>query len=57
MLCLKLLLILNLTHSVLSKTTFGSIFVSLDGVLCAQGIYTLGPMDLEIYTLAKNPRL
>jgi hypothetical protein len=37
--CLKLLLILNLTNSVLSKTTFGSIFVSPDGVLCTKEIH------------------
>ena len=32
--CFKLLLILNLTNAVLSKTTFGSIFDALDGLLC-----------------------
>jgi hypothetical protein len=28
-----------------------------DGVLCDKEIHRLGPMDLKIYTLAKNPRL
>jgi hypothetical protein len=28
-----------------------------DGVLCAKEIHRLGPMDLKICTLAKNPRL
>ncbi len=53
----KLLLILNLTNAVLSKTTFRSIFVLQDDVLCAKEIHRLGPVDLKIYTLAKNPRL
>jgi hypothetical protein len=26
-------------------------------MLCAKKIHRLGPMDLKIYTLAKNPRL
>jgi hypothetical protein len=52
MLCLKLLLI-NLTNSVLSKTTFGSIFVSLDGVLCTKEIHRLGPMDSSVYPSKK----
>ncbi len=34
--CLKLLLILNLTIAVISKTIFGSIFVSSDGALCTK---------------------
>ncbi len=46
-----------MTNAVLSKATFGSIFVSLDGVLCAKEIHRLGPMDFKIYILAKNPRL
>ncbi len=56
MFCLRLLLILNLTNTVLSKTSFGSIFVSLDGVLCAKEIHRLGPMDFKIHTLPKNLR-
>jgi hypothetical protein len=49
---------LNLTKAVLSKTsTFGRIFVSWDGVLCAMEIHGLCPMDLKIYTPAKTPRL
>ncbi len=42
-------------NTVLSITTFGSIFVSQDGALCAKEIHRLGPMDLEICTLAKKP--
>jgi hypothetical protein len=37
--CLKLLLILNVKNGVLSKTTFGSIFVSPDGVLCTKEMH------------------
>ncbi len=56
MCCLKVLLILNFTNAVLSKTTFGSIFVSQNGVLCAKGILRLGPMDLKIHSLERNPK-
>jgi hypothetical protein len=38
MYCLKFILILNLANPVLSKTTFGSIIVSSDGVLCTKEI-------------------
>jgi hypothetical protein len=51
MFCIKLLIILNLTNTVLSKTTFESIFVSYDVVLFAKEIYRLGPMDLKIYIM------
>jgi hypothetical protein len=54
MFCLKLLLILILLNAVLSKVTFGSMFVSSDDVLCIKEIHRLGPMDLKIYTLAKT---
>ncbi len=47
-------IVLNLTNAVLSKTIFGSILVSYDGVLCAKEIHRLGPTDLKIYTLAKK---
>jgi hypothetical protein len=43
-------------YTVLSKKTFESISVLKDGVLCAKEIHRLGPMDLKIYTLAKNLR-
>ncbi len=44
--CSKLLLFLDLTNAVLSKTTFGGKFVSQkNGVLCAKEIHRLGPMD------------
>ncbi len=36
--------------------TFGNIFVSYVGVLCAIEIYRLGPMDLKIYNLEKKPK-
>ncbi len=58
--CLKLLLILNFTNAVLSKTTFRSIFESYDGVLlllCAKEIQRLDTIDLKIYSLERNPRL
>jgi hypothetical protein len=50
----KVITNLNLTIAVLSKTTFGSIFVSN---LCAQEFHwPLDDMDLKIYTLAKKTR-
>jgi hypothetical protein len=49
MFCLKFLLILNYTNTVLSKMTFRNIFLSKDGVLKAKEIRRLG--------LEKNPRL
>jgi hypothetical protein len=52
--CSKLLLFLNLTNAVLSKPTFGSIFVSKNGVLCAKEIHRLGTLDLKIYYLSKK---
>jgi hypothetical protein len=57
MFCTKLLLILTFTNAVLSKMTFRSIFVSYDGDLCAKEIHRLGPMDLKIFSLERNPRL
>jgi hypothetical protein len=53
----KVITNLILKNAVLSKTTIRSIFVSYDGVLCDTEIHRLGPMDLKIYTLAKNRRL
>ena len=50
MFCFKLLLILNFTNAVISKTIFGSIFLSQDGILCAKEIHRIGPMDLKTYT-------
>jgi hypothetical protein len=52
----KLLLILNFTKAVSSKTIFRSIFV-YDGVLCAKEIHMLGPMDIKIYSLERKPQL
>ncbi len=50
----NLLLILNFTKAVLSKTIFRSIFVSYDGVLCAKEIQRLGPMDLKSIASKEN---
>jgi hypothetical protein len=47
--------ILNFPNAVLSNTTFRSIFVSLDGVFCAEEIQRLGPMDFKSYSLERNP--
>jgi hypothetical protein len=37
------------------RLPLGSIFELKDGVLCTKEIHRLGPMDFQIYTLAKNP--
>jgi hypothetical protein len=57
MFCLNLLLILNLTIAVLSKTSFYSIFFFYHRMVSfATEIHRLGPMDLKIYTLpSKKP--
>jgi hypothetical protein len=51
----KVITSLNLTIAVLSKTTFGSIFVSIGWRLVRPKIpLALDAMDLKIYTLAKK---
>jgi hypothetical protein len=57
MFCSKLLLILNFYKHCFIKEDLWKHICIKDGVLCATEIHSLGPMDLKIYTLAKNPRL